>query len=104
MTPFLSIAARTTIHRARPAAPAECGAAGWARAASIAGCRLFRRSSRRNRRAQRMEARAELVLLLLDEFAVVRRIEIEQRPARREMLDENLADQICGARGERRHD
>src|SRR5450631_3598323 len=43
------------------------------------------------------------VFLCLHELTIVRRIEVEKRPTRFEMLDEGLADGIGGTGGKRRH-
>src|SRR5882757_10549992 len=51
----------------------------------------------------RRRLEAELFLLGLDELTIVRRIEVEKRPARSKMLDESLADRIGGAGREHRH-
>src|SRR5713226_3817155 len=82
----------------------------WARARSRYRSRacgrraLARRSSRsggglRSERG-RCGSGVPLLLLGLDELTIVRRIEVEQRPTRREVLDENLADHVGGAGGE----
>src|SRR5579862_9893211 len=66
-------------------------------------CPLARCSSRRRAwlpsRGGRRRSRAELLLLLLDEFAIIRRVEVKQRPTRGKMLDEYLTDYEGGARG-----
>ncbi len=64
--------------------------------------RRTRLAGRRGRRGRGRLA-AQLLLLGLDELAIVRRIEIQQRPAGGEMLDEYLADDVGRTRGDHRH-
>src|SRR5712675_196058 len=74
---------------------------------SAAGGRLARRAPRSGGRLRGggpcRRLAVELFLLGLDELAIVRRIEVEQRPARGEMLNESLADRVGGAGREHRH-
>src|SRR5262249_14267817 len=66
--------------------------------------RLWRRGRRRRTGAPAPHARLPHFFLSFDEFAVIRRIEIEQGAARFKVLNEGLADRISGTGREHRHD